>query len=56
MVTDNLNQKYEILKMAQEQGIDGFQEPGKEKPKNIMDEVDEELKRRGELWKYLQLF
>ena len=47
--TTNLKQKYEILNMAQEQGILDHQDPGKEKPKNIMDEIDEELKRRGEL-------
>ena len=35
--------------MAEEQGILDHQDPGKEKPKNIMDEIDEELKRRGEL-------
>ena len=47
MSTKNLDQKKQMAKLAAEQGIsmDGL----KEKPKNIMDEVYEELARRGEL-------
>ena len=48
MTTKNLDQKLQMLQMAQEQGI-GLEE-GQEKPKNIMDEVEAELMRRGELW------
>ena len=46
MNTKNLDQKMQMMKMAQEQGI-GLGE-GQEKPKNIMDEVEAELRRRGE--------
>ena len=45
MNTANLDQKIEVLKYAQSQGLGG----STEKPKSIMDEVEEELKRRGEL-------
>ena len=46
MSTKNLDQKLQMLEMAQQQGI-GL-EDGQEKPKNIMDEVEAELRRRGE--------
>ncbi len=46
MATGNLDQKIEMAKYAQQQGL-GLN--GGEKPKNIMDEVEEELMRRGEL-------
>lgn len=48
MSTNKLDQKMQMMKMAQEQGIGGYDE-GQEKPKNIMDEVEAELMRRGEL-------
>ena len=47
MNTANLDQKVQISKYAEQQGL-GLNERG-EKPKNIMDEVEQELMRRGEL-------